>query len=71
MFWSTKTLASNQDMKVSKVLYHWTLSLDSFGFCDTQYLHFITCVFGHSAIAPFLGGFKYLYTLTKDPTFEI
>jgi len=32
------------------------LSLASFRFCETQYLHLTTCVFGHSVISPFLGG---------------
>ena len=41
---------------MSKRLYHWTLLLASFRFCETQYLHFTTRVFGHSAISPFLGG---------------
>ena len=41
---------------MSKTLYRWSLSLASFRFCETQYLHFATRVFGHSAISPFLGG---------------
>jgi len=48
-------LAVNLDIKVSKTLSHWILLLASFRFCETQYLHFTTCVFGHSAITPFLG----------------
>jgi len=32
--------------------------MNPFCFCETQYLHFTTRVFGHSAISPFLGGFK-------------
>jgi len=46
----------NLNIKVSKTLNHWLLLLASFRFCETQYLHFTTCVFGHSAITPFLGG---------------
>jgi len=36
-------------------MYHWSLSLVSFRFCETQYLHFSTRVFGHSVISLFLG----------------
>jgi len=43
---------------VSKTLYHLTLSLASFRFGETKYLHFTTHVFGHSAIFPFLGGIE-------------
>jgi len=39
---------------------HWFLLLASFRFCETQYLHFTTRAFGHSAIAPFLGGVSLL-----------
>jgi len=42
----------NLNIKVSKTLNH----LASFRFCETQYLHFATRVFGFSAITPFLGG---------------
>ena len=31
---------------MSEILYHWILSLASFRFCETQYLHFTTRVFG-------------------------
>jgi len=41
---------------VSKTLNHWFLLLALFRFRETQYLHFTTRVFGHSAITPFLGG---------------
>jgi len=50
------SLAVNDNIKVSKILYHWTLSLASFRFCETQCLHFTTRVFFQSAISPFLGG---------------
>jgi len=46
----------NLNIKVSKILYHWILLLNPFCFCETQYLHFTTRVFGHCAISPFLGG---------------
>ena len=49
-------LAVNLNIKVSKILYRWILSLNQFFFCETQYLQFTTRVFGHSAITPFLGG---------------
>ena len=59
-------LSVNLNIKVSKILYHWDLSLVSFRFCTTQYLHFTTRVFGHSVISPFLGGHKMVAdTLTK------
>jgi len=54
-YFSHQSLAVNLNMKVSKVLYHWILSLNHFSFCETQYLHFTTHVFGHSVISPFLG----------------
>jgi len=43
-------------IKVSKILNQWSLLLKPFCFCETEYLHFTTRVFGHSAISPFLGG---------------
>jgi len=46
----------NLNIEVSKTLTHWFLLLASFRFCETQYLHFTTRVFGHSAITPCLGG---------------
>jgi len=44
---------------VSKILYHWFLSLASIRFCETKCLHFTTRVFGHSEITPFLHGIQY------------
>ena len=41
---------------MSNILYQWTLSLNPFCFCETEYLHFNTRVLGNSAISPFLGG---------------
>jgi len=52
-----KSLSLNLDIKVSKILYKWTLLLNTFCFCETEYLYFTTRVFGHSTISPFLGGF--------------
>ena len=49
-------LAVKQYIKVGEILYLWPLSLASFRSCETQYLHFTTRVFGHSAISLFLGG---------------
>ena len=46
----------NSNIQVSKILYHWILLLHPFFFCETYNLHFTTCVFGQSAIFPFLGG---------------
>ena len=45
-------------IKVSKILNQWSLLLKPFCFCETEYLHFTTRVFGHSAISPFLGGIR-------------
>jgi len=56
----------NLNIKVSKTLTHWFLLLSSFRFCDTQYLHFTTRVFGHRAITPFLGGFEDWVSYTWD-----
>jgi len=55
----------NYDIWVSKTLYHCSLSLTSNCFCETQYLHFTTRVFGHRAISPFLGGYIYIYIYTR------
>ena len=56
------SLAVNLNIKVSKILHHWILLLNPFGFCETEYLHFTTRVVGHDAITPFLGGWMSLYT---------
>jgi len=42
--------------KVSKILYQWTLLLNTFCFCETEYSLLTTRVFGHIAIIPFFGG---------------
>ena len=62
-------LAVNLNIKVSKPLSHWLLLLASFRFCETQYLHFTTRVFGHSAITPFLGGYMYVYSVSLSYTY--
>jgi len=46
----------NLKIKMSKTLNHWPSLLASYRFYETQYLHFTTRVFGHSAITTFLGG---------------
>jgi len=56
----------NQSIKVSKTLYYWSLSLASFRFCETQYLHFTTRVFGHSASTPSLGGITHVFFPLHD-----
>jgi len=43
--------------KSDKKIDLWILLLASSNSCETQYLHFTTCVFGHSTISPFLGCF--------------
>jgi len=44
------------EFKYKKWTKHLSLLLASFRFVETQYLHFTTRMFGHSAITPFLGG---------------
>ena len=56
------------NIKVSKILFRWILSLASFRFFETQYLHFTTRVFGHSASSPVLGGNTYIPYIPENHT---
>ena len=48
----------NYNIKLSKILYHWQLSMALFRFCETCLLHIKPFVVNKSAIIPFLGGMK-------------
>ena len=48
-------VSSNQNIKLSNILYHWQLSMASFRFCKTCLLHIKPFVVNKSAIFPFLG----------------
>ena len=54
---------ANYYIKLSKILYHWFLSMYSFRFCETNLLHIKLFVGNQSVIYPFLGGiYIYIYT---------
>jgi len=46
---------ANYNIKLSNILYHWLLSIASFGFCETYLLHIKPFVVNKSVISPFLG----------------
>jgi len=62
------TYNSDLQLKLSKILYDWQLSMASFRFCGTYLLHISPFVVNKSAISPFLGGMyahlkcSYIYT---------
>jgi len=55
-FFVNSDICCDYAIKVSKEVYHYSLSLALFRFCEAKYLHFTTRVFRHSAISTFLGG---------------
>ena len=55
---------ANYNVKLSKILCHGFLSMDSFRFCETYLLHIKLFVGNQSMVSPFLGGYIYTYTYT-------
>jgi len=56
---------ANYNIKFSKILPHWFLSMDAFRFCETYLLHIKLFVGDQSAISPFLGGILVLRDMSS------
>jgi len=48
------------NIKVTKILYHWSLLMDQFRFCETHFTTYQGFVADQSAISPFLGGMNHV-----------
>jgi len=53
----------NYSIKLSNILYHWSLSMASFRFYETYLLHIKLFVVNNSAISPFLGGLVHVLSV--------